>query len=874
MPTALDRLLANPSALRALRGIITSPELPSTWIQSHNYCRRTAFRCRKSSTATTLLAGKEENSQDTLGLSPRSLRTILSRSRPLRPTYLTLHLNPSQSRENLDLQSSVDQPPDSLALKIDDLKYRLDYNVWVELLQYRERTYGLHGIYNIWKGMRNRAVDLPTTERNADILWGTFITHQKIVKEVLAYAVDLHRKTGQVYEPLYERCIGHWLARNPQLAYECHSILSKLHGPKTRSLHTFAQAAARHTASLAIFRKIYLDSGERDVYDSLMSELFSKGKLEAARTWHSFLFDHNDFPSALASHPMVVQFSKEDQMSYQARVSTHKTRKGDTIIKRYSFIDVEGRRRGEDPKISREIMSRLLGEAHDIKPKQFEDSFCARLFATKAFTPGAVIKGLGMLGIEKIGPLALREIGLRTEPLDEMPQKFKELKEAGISIGHSVFSKSVEKFTAEGRFAMVRDLLESDQHPDVFEDRDLQQELLVYFISRNAWRQVHRTLAILTIYHNDPANESWNLLLRTHAEHFCDEHFGAGRLVKIVDDMCVNRIPINGKTITFIHKYILRVRNKSKRPITWGPNSEFDDLRFVTRLFFKIMESGNELPPWRWHEIIRRFGMTGRLRELRRLVHWLLAWYSPRTALATGSQFAPTAARPPSISTFNQTYLQKPIQSFPTKLSPQHSEHPLRKLFPPSLQAALIEWGFKTGLAPNAPYEKSMLQRIKINMSRGQRNPLLDRAHPVHWSYGLRLVAFLRDVGVVVQVGTVRKAIQRRLVILYGSGKSKRKSNRVASKANVLKFEDVMLEAEKVVGKRLFHWPGREDGQGSPLEKGSVQGDAAVGKKSVAMAKDDAKTQAAQITVLLNKSRLQESTKAIPLVERSAELAT
>lgn len=801
MPTALDRLLARPSALRALRIIVDRPELPTTCILSYNCCARPLSKHRNVSTSTITTAVGEEDADSTQNHRPPRIRQVRMGPRSSRWTYL-------------GTQSNVSGSLGEFPLEIDIPENRLKYSLWVELLQFRERIYRGRGIAEIWKGMRVRGIDLPTSGTEAHILWGTFIKNGHIVEDVISYAVNLYQRTRNVHGTLYEKIMAYWLVKDVSLAYRYHLILVQQLPLQSGSLRRLALAATHHPASLAIFRKIYVASQERNIYDHIVPVLCDQGKHRDALDWHSLLIRRNDWPSsAVASHPMVRKFSLWDQIYASSQASTCIKRR-ESSDQRSKLVEVEQQEPNkQSDKFSRQMMSELLGEAHSIKPKEFDDAFCARLFATKAFQPKVVIRGLGMFGVETIGPLALREMCLRC-PLDQMPQILKELKEAGISVGKSIFSKAVEKFTRENRLEIVHSLLESDQHPDVFENAELQKELLVYFISKEDWKQVHRTLAILTIYHHDPVTESWNLLLRTHAEHLSYSHVS-----RVIEDMRLNGIYVTSDSLRSLHSNVLRLRRSSKRPVS-HQRYQSDDLRFLTKIWLGILECDGHIPPWRWAEILRRFGITGRLRELRRLVLWLLAWYSPRTTALTRSRFSAKLSLP-TVGTWA-------LHKYPDRVPGSHPRHPLRQLFPPSLQSALIEWGFKAAFAPWVPREKSVLDPIRPSMRRRRRqSPFESPMEHIHWTYGIQLLAHLRGAGVLVQTATVRKAVRHRLTILYGLRTSNKIENRIAKERNHYSFEDMITEAERVWGGRLFHWPGREEEHSSAYTEELIQGEKA-----------------------------------------------
>lgn len=222
-----------------------------------------------------------------------------------------------------------------------------------------------------------------------------------------------------------------------------------------------------------------------------------------------------------------------------------------------------------------------------------------------------------------------------------------------------------------------------------------------------------------------------------------------------------------------------------------------------------ILESGMGLiPPVAWREIIRRFGMLGRFRELRRLLLRLLCWYAPRNS----TQFAGLPKSPFLDTALTRLRAAYPERShyfhFPATVSQQEDpQHPLRKLFPPSLLQGLIAWGFRAGLLPNAHWEQSMLNSPLAKQHYRKkliRDKILVR---LHWSVGLRAVVQLRDLGVHVHYYTVLKALQAQFLVLFGYGQSNKIENRIMERINQRRYSEYVREVNAIWGKPLLVEP-------------------------------------------------------------------
>jgi hypothetical protein len=642
-------------------------------------------------------------------------------------------------------------------------------------LAHRERLDGKKGIRAVWHNLLRRHYKLPTEDTaDAAFLWGTFAQHHLLVFDVVDHAADMLKRTGVTYPRLYELVMAYWLPRRATTALNYHrAFLEKMQPQRLPLQHLARSGQTTYTvAAYEALMTMYTDSSERDLYDYVVPALIEKGGITMARRWHAMCFERGDLPSEpVAANPVVRLFT-------------------DTITGQ------------SDPQsdLNKDLLRRLAGP--DTAPVRFEDSFVARMFATRSFPPASIVQGLAMVGVNEIGPQAVASMAAQTHPIEEIPQRFQELRAAGIALQGRVFSLALEKFALEEKWDLVRSMVQSDQHPDVFGDADVQRELLGYYFDKDDHVQVQRTLAILSLFHNDSSRESWNLLLQFHIKRTGPQH-----VMEVLEDMRSRRVMLSIDSILAI-KGLLRRRQLGHKPVS-TKGAGFDDLRFVTRVFTMVLETGlGAIPPHHWREIIKRFGMLGRIRELRRLLLWLLCWYAPRSSI----QFSFLPKSP-----YLDTAVQRLRDAYPrrnsyihfpaTVLQRENPLHPIRQLFEPPLQQALIIWGFKAGILPNAHLEQQLLNSPLSK--RHYRRRLLQRrtVSRLHWSIGLRTVVQLRNLGVHVHYHTVVKALQMQFIVMFGRRRSNRKENRMMEMTNCLPYASYVHEANKIWGSPLLRDP-------------------------------------------------------------------
>ncbi|KAH7409886.1 hypothetical protein DE146DRAFT_328967 [Phaeosphaeria sp. MPI-PUGE-AT-0046c] len=773
MPPALDRLLASPSALRLLRCIVNGPGEPEVLAScpafSHHCCHQTKHR-RPYATKRTI---QPKPAWRTWHESPENS----AKRDQIRQFLEANELSPAQHSKD-PLQAIIHGQGTNEASKTNAEK-------WAALLSRRERQEGHRGVMAVWKLRQQAQYRLPTDDTQySEYLWGTFVKHADLVQQVIDHAAELARDSTQTYPRLYTLIMVYWLSRDMKRALEYHySMLMKL-DLKTIPLKEVVRSGrpAFKVAAYELLLDVYRASEPQALYDEVVPPLIESNHIVMARRWHNLCLFKGDLPSErIAHHPVVRVFTAETSELSESSAATNDSTK-------------------RDARYNGDLMRRLLGR--DTAPVRFEDSFCAKMFATQTFPPTSVIKGLAMVGVNEIGPQAVQAMASRTEPLQALPAMFEKLKAHGIALQGCVYSLAIEKFANERNWDLVRSMLQSDQHPDVFGDAIVQRKLLHFYLSHDDHAQAQRTLAILTLFHNDSSQESWNLLLQTHVSRSEPQH-----VAKVLQDMRVHGVMVNVESIAAI-KTILRHRQHAHKP-SRPTNREFDDLRFVTRILMTILEFGiGNVSPGMWREIIRRFGMTGRFRELRRLLLWLLCWYAPRSSY----QFAHLPASP-----FRERALERLRTAYPggnhffnfpnTVLQREDTTHPIRELFPPALIQALIIWGFRAGLLPNTPLEQSLYGPTlakKHYRRRLLRQQILQRAT---WSIGLRTVVLLRDLGVTIHNHTVVKALQMQFVVLFGHGRSSNIENRVMEDVNPVPYSHYVREVNMYWGRPLLREP-------------------------------------------------------------------
>lgn len=396
--------------------------------------------------------------------------------------------------------------------------------------------------------------------------------------------------------------------------------------------------------------------------------------------------------------------------------------------------------------ISREMMNLIHGEHYGIKPATYNDQLGARWFASSWVSLDLAVSLIHALGVLEIGPLSLHAIALREPGARDISMRIKQLKDLGISIGNSVFSQAVKYFAQKREDTSLESLLSSDQHPNEYENFELQEKLLMEYLHARDWVQYRRTLAILSFRSASPEYERANYILRTHV--------GRQDVLAIYDTLSLMKLHgqrVSGKTVSHIIRLLLAPRKPGHRP---DLNHDIN-IRQTIGILKTLSSFASQVRPRSWIEILRRLGMLGQFRDLEHLCLFLVDVYHP--------------SNPESSINYH---------ALPPAAKITHHLHPYRLMFSPTFQKAVVEWGFIHSLKV-----KSFRQISQTSPSQGPNTHTSynDDIPMPNVTFGIHLLKTLASKGVWVDFGPIRKAIVHRMIVCYGPLKSNRIYNRNAS---------------------------------------------------------------------------------------------
>ncbi|KAJ5164620.1 uncharacterized protein N7500_006450 [Penicillium coprophilum] len=793
MRPALLRLLKRPSAVSILNTLTATP-VGIEQLESRYRC----LRCHSRST-------KEESLVEPENSPARHQREDTCRGK--RPFSFPVYdidasnepnnLEPTSFVENKEHQNTTKCPLKLLSLRpeklefesdvghlnnigtrlVDNPEHRNNLDLWEELLRYRQRHYGDNGTLHIWEGLRVRVdgVWLPVLGEQADFFWQSFVDmglrREIFLGEVLDYAVLIQEQKGNRWPQLYERVVGGLLEQGlTKRAVEWHKKLQISHlasandvlkilpsAIRSSSLPAgteFAMSADLERSSLSpglqAFQAACSTIPNHNFYGPVIAMLIQHGHGEAAIPMHHFLARRQDHPQSPEEiQPLLEYVEKFGLRKEFNRLRGYVKKRFDTE----ASIDQPG-----------PIGTTLISEkkvSQDEKP--FKDDIGAKLFATRALNFDMIVGGLKMLGVSEIGHRTLRELATRAHGNQDLLDKLKILKQSGISIGSTVFSRLVQKLATQNRDILLSDILRSDQHPDILEDKRMQESMLVSYYMARDWRLYNMTLAVLTeLYPGAPDLSDIHF-----RKHIAAWELGAAS--KVADELALRGRTLDETSVDFMADQILTPRRMNHRPPPGQRLSAVDEVIFIFKILKRVVPAGGYVSAAFWVEMLKRLGMADAWADwdkLRDCCQWLVRQYAEIPG-------------------------QKPnVPHDPTKHTNGRDRRMLDLVFNPQMQAAIVSWGFTFRIL------ETTASKFAIASPNSQTDEKL-----IPWVRGLVLLRELEQSGLRLDKRLISQAVRHRLAMLYSHHVlSARRMNRMLRRRNPYPLQQVLNDVFQAWG--------------------------------------------------------------------------
>ncbi|KAI1146598.1 hypothetical protein F4825DRAFT_188096 [Nemania diffusa] len=664
-------------------------------------------------------------------------------------------------------------------LLVDKFENYGDLALWACLLDYQVRINGPAGVLHVWKALWGRKTLYDVDSPLAGMFWriileGALVSNDlSLLENIWIYSEwmwDLHRVR---WPQLYSTVIKH-LLRTHQ-----HQRVVQWNLRLTPNFYPGADEFASIMKEFALDKELdrfdtlpslYKTSPEKALYNTLLPYLFNQGESNLARRWRRLCIRHGEKPLAPAPIRPFLRFMTgyhpNDKLTPEELA----------VLKFTPKLAEED----EKPVLSREFMNRVHGRTFGITVKNYNDRLGAKWFASSWVSLDVAISTISALGIEKIGPLSLQSIALRARGAEGLLNRISQLREHGISVIDSNYLQVILYLARQNDNELLYNVLQSDIHPDVFDDINLQTQLIESTTAISEWRTLRLLLVSRLVAFQRTARGVANSVLRLRF-HMRD---GDG-VLQILADMKARNISLNVEETSHIYDSLIEDYNHGQRVLT------SQSAAFYLSIFRQLKSMDIPVPLSHWKLIMLSMARRGRQEDLERLSVELVDMFinSPSMRprfVPVHTWDLPEAMKGPLDGVENLLGVYIP-QDLPTN----HSNHPLRKIFNNKVLTGIIENAFiaHPGQGFRAKHE---VVPSGIQSQTAQITKMI-------W-----LLRILNERGMWLRFRTIQFVVTNCLVNIYGPSPPADTPQRLMRAANTLTLKQMKTLIDNAWGAALL----------------------------------------------------------------------
>lgn len=653
-----------------------------------------------------------------------------------------------------------------------------DIQLWTCLLEFAHRRMGRDGVIMIWQSVSKRRnlfqVDGPLAPRFWKLVLSAAVSDDKLLRDVVSYAEWLYHTHNVRWPEMYLTVMMHklqqllkvlvWKEARPlqDAIVKWHITLAPFFGlgeheftALIKPFSTSTSLAMQHT-----LQSLYACSPHRRMYDALIPHLYSEGHAGRAMEWRRVLLNRNDIPMSLASRHFL-RFAggyygnkklklTEDELSVAGLVPNNDD--PDKPASQPPREAITGQNLSY-------LINRVHGETFGISEKPYNDELGAKWFASSWVSLDFAINVVYTMGVQNIGPLSLQSIALREEDASGVLRRIDQLRQLKINLPQTKYIRAIRYYASIGDNKALRELLRSDIHPDVFDNRAAETALLSDCLRAGDWETYEFMLRTkLAVSHDFRAKQLDGVLVS------CIRQGNGHMALKIMQEMAGQKVEISSTTSHYISSFVLQKFSAHADK----NNVNSNEARKVLDLHISLVRllAATSFPPTVevWQTLLYRLGREKRLLDLERLCFFVFRVYT-----SYFKSLKPTwNAHEADIPQILQSESPFPhFQKLPRDLPLKHDKHPLRQIFDGKLEKKIVRWGFQyTNFHHEA--ESVAAETLKNPAAAADALPA-----SFHMARGVRLLAMLRDGGLFVDTSSVRKQAQMRLLELFkGEGEA------------------------------------------------------------------------------------------------------
>lgn len=754
MRPALDRLLARPSSLRLLRSLIEAPNLHAA---IPTQCRR-RNACTLASPLGDLGHAVNHNQPEppkkrTRPHNPKASRTFCSAGDE---KALLEFINSQRPRREGDRHNASPHDIAKRVVDIIDSSNQKALDVWQ-----RMKDGGI-------SVSRSKSAKLSKIDHVWIMLLRVGLRQPDLIEDIHEYIDDRHSRSEWL--ELYRAAIAYLLENGHGTeAIQLHDKMAALSLPDIRTGGAVMRDvifSPSNNADIEALKEIYIRAGHRSLYGQFIPDLCSRKMYSEAYEWHQFLIRYSDVPSTKNQIlPLLQHFSRTDAEKAD-RIMADLTLSRSELFSSFNAV-------GANHKLAKQVRS-FAGEGLlDVEKLGGQDKWMAQLFATRWISLSASLATVHAAGVGELGPLSLQALAQRAQTVEAIDTQLSRLDNYGIGITTSAYGRALSSFSKQKNQLLIDSLLESDQHPSCYDDADLQRQLIKAARTSKDWAAFDFLTSMQLASSVNPMAETCNVRLKQAGRD--RDHVA---LMKTLEEMRLNRIPVRVSSIMDLEDTILKPRRKGHRPDQTVEGYVRADNDFYISVLKSIMSYGGFVPVTAWREVTKRLGMVGRIDDLFSLSMFLVDAYMPKRGLKS----------------------PVPSDTFHSELPPDHELHPIRIHFGDIHQRSIVEWCIMHGLNSYAAQIRDGMELARMTPTHKLKEDFCRKIRP-----GMDFLKVLRERGVYIKDSNIRRAFYTRMVILYGPGLSNRVFNRRQIPYNPLSLDEMVSLVHTTWGKTF--WP-------------------------------------------------------------------
>lgn len=638
-----------------------------------------------------------------------------------------------------------------------------DIQLWGCLLEFCHRRMGYEGVAMLWQSVLKKKTLHQVDGPLAQAFWGRIlsaaVTNDAFLREVVDYAKWLYEEHNVQWPKLYTTVMRYMLPNGgADQVLQWHVTLASLYPVNEVD---FAAVIKEHITIpndkiQKSLRLLYKTGRHHTMYDLMIPYLYSQGHEFLARHWRRIFLLVNDGPKSSAARPfiryLIAYYSGNTKFTNEEMAIANPAPKPsagatDGFGSGSSKAAITGHNLSY-------LVNRVHGETFGINEKPYNDQLGAKWLASTWVSLDFAISVLYTMGVQEIGPLSLRAIAWRERLAQPLLSRFNQLTQLKIGITESSYARALRHHATVGDDEALKELVRSDIHPDIFDNKEAQHEVLADCLRVGEWTTYRLILKTMMAVSSDYMSIKSNQVLQS-----CLRQGNATMALRIMRELRAQKIGLTSAASHAVSSYV--AQNLSPHRGTPGGRQQVDLYRSLCHEL-----AYTRFPPavQSWRALLFRLGREGRLDDLERVSLQVLGMFTSHRK-SDRPMWACHKLDVPDILRIESPYEE--FQELPRDLGLRRENHPLRLIFDGGMQNAIVRWGFhytRYGAHGDATATAILNDTTAYHQTHD--------APPSHYYFarGIRLLAMLRDQGLFYFERTIRKQVTLRLAELYRGG--------------------------------------------------------------------------------------------------------